>query len=257
MSQIFERLLTAGLFSVLLVFARLGSAMVSMPAFGEQMVPVRARLLLAVAITIVVAPIVGPSLPGLPPGPLQLALLVGGEVIVGLFIGLVMRIFESALNTAGLLIAQQIGLAAASIFNPLLQVQGSGISFLLTTATILLLFETDLHHVVLQSVIDSYRVFPPGNLPAVGDFSETMVRVVSRSFALGIELSGPTLILTTLVNFVAAILSRLLPQFQVFFLVLPIQVGVGFILFGALLSTILGLFLTDFSDFINGLFRSG
>ena len=123
--------MTAEVFALLLIFARVGSAMVLLPGIGENYVSPRERLLLAGAIAIVVAPVLAPRLPPQPGSPVTLLLLLGGEIGVGLFIGTVARITFTALEVAGTIISLQIGLATASVFNPLISDQGSLISVLM------------------------------------------------------------------------------------------------------------------------------
>jgi flagellar biosynthesis protein FliR len=168
---VLERLLTAEVFALLLIFARIGSAMILLPGFGENYVSPRVRLLLAGAITIVVGPVLAPRLPALPASPVALVILMGGEIGVGVFIGTMARVMIVSLETAGTLIAFQTGLAAASIFNPLLSDQGSVVSVLISVTGMVLLFETDLHHLMLRALVDSYSLFVPGALPPIGDFT--------------------------------------------------------------------------------------
>src|SRR5690349_10624378 len=143
--------MTAEVFALLLIFARVGSAMVLLPGIGENYVTPRVRLLLAGSIAIVVAPVLAPRLPALPGSPVTLLLLLGGEIGIGLFIGTVARLTFTALEIAGTIISFQIGLAAASVFNPLISEQGSMVSVLISIAAIVLMFETDMHHLMLRA----------------------------------------------------------------------------------------------------------
>ena len=106
------------LFGYFLVFARLGSAIMLLPGFGEAFVSPRIRLLIALAITFAVMPIVGDSLPKLPDEILGLVMILLGEILVGLFIGALARILLSALQTAGSLIVNFTSLAAAQVLDP-------------------------------------------------------------------------------------------------------------------------------------------
>jgi flagellar biosynthetic protein FliR len=86
-----EQFLPANLFAALLIFARIGSAMMLLPGFGEIYVPQRYRLLLAMILSVLMLPILAPLLPALPSSPSELLLLLGAEVAVGLFIGTLTR----------------------------------------------------------------------------------------------------------------------------------------------------------------------
>ncbi len=247
-----ERLLTAEVFALMMIFARIGSAMVLLPGIGENYVSPRVRLLLAGAITIVVAPVVAAKLPSLPASPVALSLLLGGEIGVGLFIGTVARLAFTTLEIAGTLISFQVGLATASIFNPLISDQGSLVSVLISIAGIVLLFETDMHHLMLRATVDSYTLFVPGALPPIGDFTEMVSRMVSRSFMIAMQLSAPFIVLSTVIYIALGLVSRLMPQLQVFFVALPLQIILGFLVLVLVFSTMMLWFLDGFASVIRG-----
>ena|SRR5579871_277376 len=247
-----ERLLTAEVFALMLIFARIGSAMILLPGIGESYVSPRVRLLLAGAVAIVVAPVVAPHLPSLPSTVGAMALLLGGEIGVGLFIGTVGRVALSSLETAGTLISFQTGLASASIFNPLLSDQSSLVSVLISIVGLVLIFETDLHHLMLRATVDSYTLFVPGALPPIGDFSEMISRLVARSFVIAMQLAAPFLVLSTMIYIALALISRLMPTLQVFFVALPLQIFLGFMLLALTFSTVMMWFLDNFAEVIRG-----
>ena len=153
-----------------------------------------------------------------------------------------------ALEIAGTVISFQIGLATASIFNPLLSDQGSVTSVLITIAGLVLMFQTDMHHLMLRALIDSYTLFSPGNLPPIGDFTEVVSRTVARSFAIGMQLAAPFLVILTLMYVALGLMSRLMPQLQIFFVALPLQIGVGFMILLLTFSTLMLWFLENFGD---------
>jgi flagellar biosynthetic protein FliR len=245
---VLEQLLTAEVFSLLLIFARLGSALMLLPGFGESYVSVRVRLLLAGAITIVVAPVVAPHLPPAPGSPIVLTLLLGGEIGIGIFIGTVGRIMVITLEIAGTLISFQIGLATAAIFNPLISDQGQLVSVLISIAGMVLLFQTDLHHLMLRGVVDSYLMFVPGALPPIGDFTEAIGKLVARSFLIALQITSPFMVVSTMMYIALGLISRLMPQLQIFFLALPLQIVLGFLVLTLTFSTLMLWFLNNFSD---------
>jgi flagellar biosynthetic protein FliR len=244
--------MTAEVFALLLIFARVGSAMVLLPGIGENYVAVRVRLLLAGAIAIVVAPVVAPKLPALPGSPVTLLLLLGGEIGIGLFIGTVARMTFTALEIAGTIISFQIGLATASVFNPLISDQGSLVSVLISIAAIVLLFETNGHHLMLHATVDSYGLFVPGALPPIGDFTETITRLVAKSFVIAMQMAAPFLVLVSVLYIALGLITRLMPQLPVFFVALPLQIVLGFLVLILSFTTLMVWFLQNFSDVLTG-----
>jgi flagellar biosynthetic protein FliR len=245
---VLEHLLTSEVYALLMIFARTGSAIMLLPGFGENYVSVRVRLLFAGALAIVVAPVVVAHLPPMPASPVSLTVLLLGEIGVGIFIGTVGRIMLIALEIAGTLVSFQTGLASAQIFNPLVSDQGQLTSVFITIAGMVLLFQTDLHHLMLRAVVDSYTLFTPGNLPPIGDFTETISHTVSKAFLVAMQISAPFLVVSTMMYIALGLISRLMPQLQIFFLALPLQIGLGFLVMLLTFSTLLLWFLNTFAD---------
>jgi flagellar biosynthesis protein FliR len=142
----------------------------------------------------------------------------------------------------------QLGLSTAQIFNPLLAQQSAITGAFLTVFGVLLIFLTDTHHLMLRALIASYELFPPANFPGLGDLSDTVAHLVAASFRLAIELSAPFIVLGTVFFIALGFLSRLMPQLQIFFVILPIQVAGGLVVFAFTLYAVLQWFLDDFTQ---------
>ncbi len=244
----FTRLIADQIFPVLLIFARVGTALMIMPGFGETFVPARVRLLIAVAIAFVMSGPLGPTLPSQPAGVSELGLLIGGEVLVGAFIGTIARIMVSTMDTAGTIISTQTGLSSAQLFNPGFQTTGSIVGVMLTLLAVVLIFATNLHHLLLMAVYDSYSLFRPGQQLATGDMAELMGRVLSSSFLIALQLSAPFVILGLLFAIALGVMAKLMPQVQVFFVSMPIQLLGGIAIIGVVLSAAMLWFLRYFED---------
>ena len=249
-----EQFLPANLFAAFLIFTRLGTAMMLLPGFGELYVPQRCRLLLALALALLLTPIIGPLLPALPESPARLAILVGGEAMIGIFIGLIARIMVSALETAGMVVSLQAGLSTALMFNPLSeQAQSPLPSALYGMLGVVLIFVTDLHHLLLRAAVDSYALFTPGAMLPLGDFSDTVAKFVAGSFRLGVEMAAPFIVLG-LVFFVAlGVVARMVPQLQVLFIAQPLQIVGGLLVFAVALVAGMRWFLEVFAQQLGSL----
>jgi flagellar biosynthetic protein FliR len=241
------QVLPANIFAVSLVFARVGSALMLLPGFGDLYVPQRYRLLLALLLSLLVAAAVAPDLPGLPADPPTLLVLLFGEIVVGFFLGTVARLLLMALETAGGIISLQLGLSSAQVFNPAFQQQSAITGTLLVALGTLVIFLTNTHHLLLRAVVESYGVFIPGRLPAPADLSEMVTRVVAQSFRLGFELAAPFIVAGTIFFAALGLIARLMPQLQVFFIVVPLQIAAGLALFGLTLAAVMNWFLDDFT----------
>jgi len=241
-------LLPNQIFALLIVFVRLGSAMMLLPGFGEAYISPRVRLLLALAVTVVVQPALPPVIPPLPASPTALLLLVLGEAFVGLFLGSVARILMAALSVGGMMIATVTGLANALTNDPTAAQQGSIAGSFLSTLALLIIIVLDLHHLLLRGVVESYQVFLPGQSILVGDFANMITQVVAKAFLLGFQIASPFIAIGLIFNLGLGLLSRLMPQMQVFFIAIPLQILIGLAVLMVALPVLLGWFISGFQD---------
>tara|TARA_A100001391_G_scaffold115281_1_gene77923 strand:- start:1487 stop:2239 length:753 start_codon:yes stop_codon:yes gene_type:complete len=210
-----------------LVFARIGAILMLMPGFGEPSIPMRIRLSFALLVCVVLGPVIAPRLPALPEQPLMLAGLVMGEVITGLMIGAVARIFMSAAAVAGQVIGMQSGLAMAQSFDPSQGQQGALVATLLNLTFLLLLFATNTHHLLLAMMVNSYDVFDAGQMPSMADGAQWALNAFIDAFNIGVQLAAPLIVFGLVFYLALGVLSRLMPQAQIFFIAMPSNIIVG------------------------------
>ena len=220
-------LLQGGIYAFLLIFVRVGSAMMLMPAFSEPFISMRVRLTLGLVVTLAITPVLAETLPPLPESTLMLLFLILGESFIGLFLGFIARSIMSALQTAGMVIAMMTGLANAITQDLTAAEQGSVLGALLTTMGLVIVMALNLHHMLLMALIDSYILFVPGRLPMVEDMVQTVAQVVSSSFALGIQLSAPFTAMALVFYVGLGIINRLMSSMQIFFIAIPLQIMAG------------------------------
>jgi flagellar biosynthetic protein FliR len=242
----FEALLSEEVFAFLLVFARLGSAMMLLPGFGEVYVAPRIRLFLALAIAVAVTPIIAGILPLMPEGNFEMAAIVIGEVIVGLFLGAAVRLLTSALHIAGMFISMQSALAAGQFFDPNQGQAGTLPGNFLTMFGVLLIFVTGLYQPMLWALRDSYTVFPPGLALPAEDFAQLALDMVSGAFLIAFQIAAPIMVTSILFYVSIGLIARLIPQIQVFFIGLPIQIALALFVLMTVLSVVMMWYLEYF-----------
>lgn len=228
MQALLNEVIAGGIFAFLLVFVRLGAAMMIMPPFGDFYVPQQVRLVIAVTFSLVMTPILQPILPTPPTQIFNLALLLGFEFIIGFFIGAIARFLISALDTAGMIISFKSGLANAQIFNPGFGTQGSLIGAFLSMTGVMFLFATNMHHFLILTLAESYEFFPVGHLPPTESMAQLLSLVLSRSFEIAFKLSMPFVIIALMLFATMGIMARVMPQVQIFLIALPAQIWVAF-----------------------------
>lgn len=248
MESVLEQFLTTGVFAFVLTFVRLGAAIMIMPGVGDSFVSPKVRLHIAVALAFALFPLTMPFVPIPLPSTFALFVMIVMEFIIGLFFGTLARILMTALDTAGQAISISSGLGNAQLFNPALASQGSLVGAFLSMTGALVLFTTDMHHLLFMGIIESYKLFPIGALPDVGSMAELMAQTVSASFAIGVKIAAPFIMLSVMVYVGMGVLSRLMPQVQVFILALPIQILLSIVLLMIVLSTAMLYWLSQFEQ---------
>ncbi len=238
-------LLPESLFAFLLTFVRLGACLMVLPVIGEPFVAARIRLLFALLLTLVVQPTVAPLLPAMPANALDVGILVIGEALIGVFLGLLGRIFMAALTTAGMVIAYSSSLANALVDDPSAAQQGSIAGSFLTIVALLMIMALNLHHLLIHAAVDSYELIAPGLTLPVEDFSRMLTEVVARSFLVAMKLSLPFIAASVIFYLGLGILGRLMPQVQVFFVAIPLQIAIGMAVLAASMAAIMQVFLGE------------
>ncbi|MCF8470658.1 MAG: flagellar type III secretion system protein FliR [Parvibaculum sp.] len=238
-------------FIFMLVFSRLAAMLMLMPALGEVTIPSQVRLLLALVLSFVMMPLVAGRYGAIPDAVPALAFMVVSEIAVGLFIGAAARLIMSALHVAGNIVAMQMSLAFAQNVDPTQGQQGVLIGNFLSLLAVTLIFATDLDHLLIAAMRDSYEIFKPGDMIPVGDFSQMAVKMVSGAFQLGVQLAAPFLVFGLVFYLGIGILSRLMPQIQIFFIAMPANIAAGFLLLLFLLGALMTWFLQGFEQSIS------
>ncbi len=251
----------------LLIFARISSTLTIAPGFSDTHIPVRYRLLFALALSLTLKDVLPPySILSAPMdsekiNSLPLIMLLIQETLIGTFIGFISRLLLNILDIIGNIVSLQTGLGNATVFNPTMAAQTPVLDHFVIVAGIMLFFTMDVHHLVIKSIIHSYIHFPvhPVHLEQ-GLFSsllrplENLSLFFMQSFKIACQLSLPFLILGLLFQFMLGLLNRVVPSIQIFFIALPLQILLGFILLMIVLPLVLHLSLTNFSQLYNQFF---
>ena len=228
----------------LLIFARVGTMLMLLPGLGELSVPPRMRLSAALAIAIVIMPLHRNAYQVDLTMLMPVVTMLGEEMLIGALLGLTARVTIGALQVTGSVVAQQLGLGFVTAVDPTQGQQGVIVGNFLTMTGVMLVFATDLHYLAITALDDSYTLFAPGKVPLTGDMAAHITSVIASAFRIGVQLSAPFLAFGLLFNLGLGILSRMMPQMQVFFVGMPLSILGGLMLLllviGAMMVTFLG-----------------
>ena len=246
--SVLENFLTSGIFAFMIIFVRFGTAMMIMPGIGDSFVPGNIRLYIALGLSLVMAPVIQPFIPNPVPafGPMISLLVI--EFITGLFIGTIARVLMMAMDTGGMLISLASGVSNAQVFNPSLAVQGSVFGAFLSITGVTLLFVTNLHHLLIHGLVESYHMFPVGGVPDTGGMAELMAKAVAASFLTGFQISMPFVVISIVLYVGMGVLTRLMPQLQVFMIAIPIQILLALVTLAIVLSSVMLFFVSQFEN---------
>jgi flagellar biosynthesis protein FliR len=214
-----------------LVFTRVGALLVSMPIFSTRGFPVQLRVALAALLAFILLPV----LPAQPVDTSSLWALIRVmfvEVSIGVLLGFVCRFLFFALEFAGGLIATEMGLMLPSEFNQLIGSSSMAPATLLYWLAAMLFFSLDLHHWMIAGFQHSYAVVPMGG----AHLSEALlVNVISRSgkiFVIALQIAAPVMAVSFLITLVFSVLSRAVPQMNVFAESFSVRTLAGLLTFG-------------------------
>jgi flagellar biosynthetic protein FliR len=213
------------LWSMTLAFARIGALVMLMPGLGEAAVPARARLGFALLLSIMLAPQVAPA----PDDVWGASGIVIGEISVGIVLGGVARILMTSLATAGQIFGLETGLSFAQVADPTQTQAGQVVAVFLGLMGVTLVFATNMHHVFIRGIVDSYQVFAVGKPFPMGDAADFAVEAFSDAFRIGLQIAAPVVLAGLVFRLGLGILARLAPSIQVFFVAMPLNILGGFI----------------------------
>ncbi|MDP2361662.1 MAG: flagellar biosynthetic protein FliR [bacterium] len=227
----------------LLVVFRVAGVIALMPVLGGRGMPARAKLLLALLITLLL-------LPALPVADWPLGGrglwswlgLAAHEVLLGVLLGFAAQVPILAMQMAGELLGLQMGFGIASVIDPESGGQENIMAGMLRNVALLLFLVFNGHHVVLTAMADSLRTLPPGALSLSPDLLGEGLRLVGHLFELGLRLGAPAMAALLLSEVGLGLIARTVPQMNIFIVGFPLKIGLGFALLGITLPSVLVLF---------------
>jgi flagellar biosynthetic protein FliR len=211
----------------LLVLLRVGALMVVAPIFGHRHWLARAKVGLAVMVTVVLFPMVADQPLDLPTGIFPYAFLMVLEVLMGVVLGFTVLLLFVAIQFAGQLAGLQMGFGIVNVIDPQSSNQVSIIGQFLNILAILLLLTLDGHHMILSGLVTSFETIPLGGVSFQDGLMFKLMDLTAQVFIIAVKISAPILMALFLVTAAMGVLARTVPQMNVFLIGFPLQIGVG------------------------------
>jgi len=244
-----------------LILLRVSTMTMFLPVLGHQLVPPQVKIGLMALIAMLMYPVARPLTPAIPPSPVALAVLAGQEIILGGMLAMLAQLVFAAVQLAGQLMSYQMGISIANIMDPVSQSQVSLVGQLAVILAMLVWMAAGGHHAFLAAIADSFRVLPIGH-PWSGAGWQALNDAAAAMFSLGLRLAAPVLLLLLFTYVALGLLSRAVPQIQIFFVSFPLTIGLGLFAFALALPAFLhlahegfrgaGRFVPEFLRLLNG-----
>lgn len=211
-----------------LIFVRVSSILMTAPFFGSEFFPTRVKLFFAVAMTVMLYPVIPMQGAYIPADATLIELVVATvqEVLVGATMGLVGQVVFGGVQLGGQFISIKMGLGFANMVDPLTQDQSALVTQLFMIFGVILFLAIDGEHMYIQALYRSFDIVPIGEVQA--QFAAPVfMEMASQLFIIGVQLSAPFMIVLFILDLAFAIFGRIMPKANVFFIALPLKVLIG------------------------------
>jgi len=230
MSPEFEQALISSIELFLLVFLRVTGVFLVSPIFGRQNMPVYYKIGFSFFITLVVTSSTAVIAPATYGGVIEYGFIALREFVVGAIIGFIPYLMFSAIYLAGQMIDMKIGFSMVNVLDPVSNIQIPITANFYYIVCMLMFISVNAHHMVILTISRSYGFIPLGHLNISGEVIETLMRLFSNIFVVGFRIAAPIVFTTLLTDVALGIISKAMPQINVFMVGMPLKILVGIVI---------------------------
>ncbi|MEE8484846.1 MAG: flagellar biosynthetic protein FliR [Nitrospinota bacterium] len=232
----------ASFIGFLMVLVRMSALLMTMPVFGSGNIPTQARIgLIAVTSYIVF------TVTDLPPIDLtmsvfEFAVMLTGELAIGLIIGFATQLIFTAVQVAGQMIGFQMGFAIVNVMDPATNSQVSITAQFQNIVALLIFLAINGHHWLIFSAAKSFSLIPVFGFTPQAGLMDMMLLLTKNVFITAVKLGAPIMATLLFLNVGLGLVARTVPQINVFIVGFPLQIGIGLFMLGATLPIFLYFF---------------
>lgn len=216
----------------LLVFLRLGAILVFMPIFDSRSIPVLFKAGLALAMSVMLFPLLQLETVPLFSNFLSFGIGVVGEIMLGAIIGFSVKILFAGIQMAGQLAGYQMGLAIANVMDPATSEQVPLLAMVNNLMALLIFLAINAHHWFILAIQQSYVLVPPFGFEFSSSLMQLLITLSGNIFILAIKIGAPVIVALLLTSIGFGLIARTVPQMNVFIVAMPLKIGVGLLFFG-------------------------
>ncbi len=229
-----------------LLLARIGGLMVFAPFFGSAALAPVIRVTVALSFSVALFPLLEDILPRVDDFD-SFFFVLCGELLIGLLLGFVGRLFLACLEVAGQIMGFQMGFAVIKVIDPQTQSESPVMSILQNVMGILIFLGINGHHWFVEAVVDSYRIVG-GKVSLNAALQSQVIHSAGGMFVLGIKIAAPLVVVLLIVDLLLGIVGRAAPQLHVLVVGLPAKSLMGFIFLAATIHTSIPFLAHQFSQ---------
>jgi flagellar biosynthesis protein FliR len=235
--------------SFLVLVSRIGGIVAAFPMLGGRTVPAQIKIALVVVLGIALTPLI--HLSPVSRDAVEMTAGLMSELLIGLAIGLAVRLLFGALEVAGDLLGTQIGFGAVQLLDPMTSQQSPLIGEYFRIIASMVFLSMNAHMIVVAAIVSSYDTIPPFGARLSSALGEEVLQLSQHMFVVALQLSAPVLVATILINVLLAMLGRTVAQINVFVLSFPLTIAGGLLVLGLSLPYIVSLFEREFTELHN------
>lgn len=233
----------------LLTFIRISIILFMLPIFDVQSVPTSWKGAMCLILTLAFFPVIGLPSVQMPAHPFGIFLMVMGEVILGLVLGLSVQFFFMGIQTGGESLAMQMGFTMITLADPVSGNNTGLVAHFLYMVATLTFLALDGHLYLFKAFVDTFQIVPAGGLVIRGVLMNEVLNLSAMVLVFGIRIAAPIMSVLFLIEVSLGMLTRVAPQIHIMELGFPLKIAVGFFFIGMLFVII----SNESANFITGL----
>jgi len=222
-----DALLIEKLLGFAMVLTRISAFFLVVPVFGWESIPMTIKGAAAILLSFFFTLTNPPAVSAEQANALQAIFLLGGEATYGLALGAIANVLFAVVKLGGRIIEEQMGLTMAEILDPLTEERGQPLASLLEMIFVIAFLSANGHHILIKVIEKSYELFPAGRIPAMATLAGSLVEATSVMLVAGLQIAAPMLAALLVLLVALAILSRIVPEMDIFFISFPLRILLG------------------------------
>jgi flagellar biosynthetic protein FliR len=231
---------------VVIILIRVGPLLFFMPVFGSKSVPMQAKVLLCLMVSLVLSPVVHVSADQLPTTSLGFLLFAGSEVIFAAILAFFARLIFAAIQLAGQMVGIQMGMGMAGVMDPQFGIQVSLVGQFWNILAFLIFLAVSGHHIFFRTIVESYTWVAPGTMHLSEATYNGVIRGVSHMFVLAVKIMAPAGAAVFFCHVGMGIIAKTVPQVPVLIVGMPVNIVMGFLFVGLSLQYFMPLMIEEF-----------